>query len=214
MIVLPPVLIAAGCYIVFGRILFLVVPREERTLRLCWVPPRFVTPIFVAFDIVALLLQLAGAVMIASTVPGEKDAASKLEHGKHIAQAGVVIQLLAFGLFAVAAIRFNFTSRPYAQTLLERYAADADEKTILIDGKRRRKHWQALLRVVNVTSVLILVRTVYRLVQFSEGKTGYINLHEWTMYVFDAAVVYPCVILFIWWHPAYYLPHLGFSLKD
>ena len=34
-----------------GRIVFHVVPKEARTTRLLWIPPRFVTPIFVACDI-------------------------------------------------------------------------------------------------------------------------------------------------------------------
>lgn len=35
------------------------------------------------------------------------------------------------------------------------------------------------------------------------------------MYVFDALVIYPCVALYIYWHPGKYLPYLGFRLpKD
>lgn len=34
-----------------GRIVFHVVPKEARTTRLLWIPPRLVTPIFVACDI-------------------------------------------------------------------------------------------------------------------------------------------------------------------
>lgn len=103
---------AACCYVIFSRILFLVVPQEARTFRLCWIPPRFITPIFVGCDIFALLLQLSGAVMISSVEATDKDAKDKLDTGKHVAQAGVIIQLVAFGLFAVAAVRFN--SRPSA----------------------------------------------------------------------------------------------------
>ncbi|KAJ5805225.1 ZIP metal ion transporter, partial [Penicillium riverlandense] len=208
LIILAPVLIAACCYIVFGRILFLVVPSESRTLRLCWVPPRFITPIFVGFDILALLLQLVGAVMIASVSPTDTHAAHRLNTGKRVAQVGVVIQLVAFGLFSVAAVRFNFTSKRFNKSLGERYES-VGEKEYLIDGRTRDKHWPALLRVVNFTSFLILIRSIYRLVEFTMGVTGYINTHEWTQYVFDALTIYPCVALFIYWHPGKYLPYLG-----
>ncbi|KAJ5363551.1 RTA1 like protein-domain-containing protein [Penicillium cataractarum] len=211
LIILAPVLMAACCYVLFSRILFLIVPREERTFRLCWVPPRFITPLFVGFDVVALFLQLVGAVMISSVDSTDTDAASKLNRGKHIAQAGVIVQLIAFGLFSVAAVRFNFTSKRFTKTIHERYEMFG-ERDYIVDGIAKKKHWPALLRVVNLTTLLILVRSIYRLVEFTEGVTGYINLHEWTMYVFDALVIYPCVALFIYWHPGKYLPYLGFRL--
>jgi hypothetical protein len=156
LVILAPVLMAACCYILFSRILILIVPQEARTLRLCWVPPRWITPIFVGFDIIALLLQLIGAVMISSVDSTDIDAQDKLDRGKHIAQTGVIIQLAAFGLFAVAAVRFNFTSKRFAKSLSERYE-DLGEKEYIIDGIAKNKHWPALLRVVNLTTILILV---------------------------------------------------------
>jgi hypothetical protein len=56
------------------------------------------------------------------------------------------------------------------------------------------------------------IRSVYRLVEFTEGKNGYINLHEWCLYVFDALPIFPCAALFVYWHPGKYLPYLGFRL--
>ncbi|KAJ5912110.1 RTA1 like protein-domain-containing protein [Penicillium subrubescens] len=211
LIILAPVLMAACCYVLFSRILFLIVPRQERTFRLCWVPPRFITPLFVGFDVVALFLQLVGAVMISSVDATEKDAASKLNRGKHIAQAGVIVQLLAFGLFSVAAVRFNFTSKKFTKSIHERYEMFGEDDYI-VDGITKKKHWPALLRVVNFTTLLILVRSIYRLVEFTQGVTGYLNTHEWTLYIFDALVIYPCVALFVYWHPGKYLPYLGFRL--
>lgn len=230
LIILAPVLMAACCYVLFSRILFLVVPHEARTFKLCWVPPRFITPLFVGFDVVALLLQLIGAVMLSSVSSGETSASEKLNRGKYFAQAGVIIQLIAFGLFSVAAVRFNFTSKRFLKSISERYES-AGEKLYIIDGIVKKKHWPALLRTVNFTTLLILVcrsnlearyrrltlvtgqvRSIYRLVEFTEGTTGYINSHEWTMYVFDALVIYPCVALYVHWHPGKYLPYLGFRL--
>jgi hypothetical protein len=156
LIILAPVLMAACCYVIFSRILFLVVPQEARTFRLCWIPPRFITPIFVGCDIFALLLQLSGAVMISSVEATDKDAKDKLDTGKHVAQAGVIIQLVAFGLFAVAAVRFNFTSKRFTRFLSERYE-NVGEKGYIIDGVVKDNNWPALLRVVNLTTILILV---------------------------------------------------------
>ncbi|KAJ6090484.1 RTA1 like protein-domain-containing protein [Penicillium sp. IBT 16267x] len=211
LIILAPVLMAACCYVMFGRILFLVVPDDARTFQLCWVPPRYITPIFVGCDIVALLLQLVGAVMISSVSTTDTGGSNKIHKGKNIARVGVIVQLVAFGFFSVAAVRFNFTSKKFSRDLSERYES-VDEKNYSIGGIVKKKHWPALLRVVNLTTLLILVRSIYRLVEFSSSVTGYVNTHEWTMYVFDALVIYPCVALFIHWHPGKYLPYLGLRL--
>lgn len=156
LIILAPVLMAACCYVIFSRILFLVVPRQMRTFKLCWVPPRFLTLIFVGFDVVALILQLVGALMISSVEPGDTSGQDKLDRGKTIATIGVVIQLVAFGFFAIAAVRFNFTSKKFKKSLEERFEV-VGEKQYAIDGIVKHKHWPALLRVVNLSTVLILV---------------------------------------------------------
>jgi TolB-like protein len=93
--------------------------------------------------------------MISSVDSTDIDALDKLDRGKHIAQTGVIIQLAAFGLFAVAAVRFNFTSKQFAKSLSERYEDLGEE--YIIDGIAKNKHWPALLRVVNLTTILILV---------------------------------------------------------
>ncbi|KAG0160688.1 hypothetical protein PDIDSM_8218 [Penicillium digitatum] len=201
-IILAPVLVS---------FLFLIVPQEARTLRLCWVPPRFITPIFVGCDIIALLLHFGGAVMISAVDAKDKDAKSKLTTGKHVAQVGVIIQLVAFGLFAVAAVRFNFTSKRFSGSLSERYE-NVGEKKCIVGGIVKDKNWPALLRVVNLTTILILVRSIYRLIEFTEGTKGYLSTNEWPLYVFDALCIYPCVALFVYWHPGRYLPYLGFRL--
>lgn len=50
------------------------------------------------------------------------------------------------------------------------------------------------------------------MVEFSLGRTGYTETHEWTLYVFDALPILPIAFLFAWWHPGKYLPYLGFRL--
>lgn len=94
--------------------------------------------------------------MISSVSTTDKDASNKIDKGKAIAQAGVIIQLAAFGLFSVAAVRFNFTSKRFSKGLDERYE-HVDEKNYSIGGIVKNKHWPALLRVVNLTTLLILV---------------------------------------------------------
>lgn len=152
---------AACCYILFGRILFHVVPPEARTFQLCWVPPRFITPIFVGFDIVALLLQLGGAVLITSADGTSSDAKDKFDRGRNIALIGVIVQMVAFGLFSLAAFRFNFTSKRFAKPVDEQFEMLASNDAGP-GGREKNANWNALLRVVNFSTLMILVSVSYR----------------------------------------------------
>ncbi|KAK9311788.1 RTA1 like protein-domain-containing protein [Lipomyces starkeyi] len=199
LIILAPVLIAAACYVIFGRIVFHIIPAHSRTTKFLWVPPRFITPIFVVCDIgkflIALLLQLAGAVI-------------------DIAITGIATQLLCFGLFSIVAIRFNFISKQFHKEFEDKVGGVEDEKYFTVNSSNRKlkKNWKALLRVMNIVCMLILIRSVYRVCDFALGKTGYLEQNEWPAYVFDAAPMLPCVVLFVYWHPGKYLPYLGFRL--
>ncbi|KAL5343453.1 RTA1 like protein-domain-containing protein [Aspergillus crustosus] len=211
LLILAPVLMAGALYVLFGRIIFLVVPKEQRTLKICWVPPRWVTPIFVGFDVVALLLQLVGALMITSGNGTSQDDIDTFNRGRDLALVGVIVQIVAFGIFAVAAVRFNFTSKRFIKSASEPLVG-GDDFNLSVQDKPRKPDWRPLLRAVNFSTIMILIRSIYRMVEFTEGRNGYINTHEWPFYIFDSVPILPCVALFVWWHPSNYLPYLGFRL--
>ncbi|KAL4980442.1 RTA1 like protein-domain-containing protein [Aspergillus desertorum] len=213
LLILAPVLMAGALYVLFGRIIFLVVPKDQRTFTVCWVPPRWITPIFVGFDIGALMLQLVGAVMITSGNGNSQDDSDTFNRGRDLALVGVVVQIAAFGLFTSAAIRFNFTSKKFIKHTPESlYEEGQDEFSMTVQDKPRKSDWPHLLRGVNFSTIMILIRSIYRLVEFTEGHGGYIDTHEWPFYIFDTVPIFPCVALFVWWHPSLYLPYLGFQL--
>ncbi|MCJ1379965.1 hypothetical protein MMC17_003068 [Xylographa soralifera] len=175
---------------------------------------RFVTPIFVICDIIALLTQLYGAVIVSGTQVTDPDAVSKFAHGKQVVLIGLGIQVACFGLFSVIAIRFHFTSKRFGKDFDQRVGAVPEDTYFAVGGQKRKfkRDWETLLWVVNVACVLVLVRTVYRICDFALGKTGYIEENEWCAYVFDAVPMLPCIALFIYYHPGVYLPYLGFRL--
>lgn len=138
LIVLAPVLMTGIIYVVFGRIVFHVVPKEARTTKLLWAPARFITPIFFGFDVVALMLQLVGAVMIAGTSPTDSNAKSKLKKGKDLALVGVWVQIAAFGLFSIIAARFHFTSRRFKAELEDKMVRTPGQKMVTLQGSDRK----------------------------------------------------------------------------
>ncbi|WZH49720.1 RTA1 like protein-domain-containing protein [Fusarium acuminatum] len=190
LVILPPVLMAGVIYVVFARIVYWVVPPESRTLSFLWVPPRFITLLFVGFDVISLLLQLIAAVLIAGTDPTEHDAKTKLNLGKTLGLVGVSTQIAGFGLFTIAAIRFHFTSR--------RLSGEFARQNQVKHGITKK--WTTLLIVVNVSCLLILVSTVK-----SSNGASY-------LYVFDTLPILLVVFLYNIFFPANYLKHLGFKV--
>ncbi|KAI0023159.1 RTA1-domain-containing protein [Xylariomycetidae sp. FL0641] len=209
-VVLAPVLMAGVIYVVFGRIVFHVVPVEDRSTRLLWVPPNWITPTFVTFDIIALVLQGAGAIIVSSTNPTEENSDQKIDRGRDIALGGLALQITAFTLFSVSAARFHFTSKRFIESMKMRFEKAEGDKTVYAEGKRLKSQWRTLLYVVNFACLLIMVRSVYRVVQFAEGPTGTVNEHEWYMYVFDALPMFAVTVIFNIVFPGDYLPYMGF----
>lgn len=207
LIVLSPVLMTGIIYVVFGRMVFHVVPAEARTTKLLWVPPRWITPIFVGFDVISLFLQLVGAVMIAGTSPTDKDAKNKLKTGKDVALIGVSVQIAAFGLFSIIAGRFHFTSKRFKADLDRRLQKIPGEKMVTIPGSKRkfRPRWELLLYIVNISCALILIRSIYREIEFAEGKTGYSSTHEWVQYAFDTIPMVLLVFIYGFFPPGRYV---------
>jgi len=93
-------------------------------------------------------------------------------------------------MFSVIAIRFHFTSKRFATEFEQRIIRSPitteggrkNEKYVEMEGfeGKVKKNWVAILRVTNIASICILIRSLYRLVEFSEGRGGYLYSHEWT----------------------------------
>ena len=118
------------------------------------------------------MLQMIGAIQITTITAGTKDATSKANRGEMIAEIGVAVQLVCFGLFSIIAVRFNFTSKRFIGDFDTRFSGVHDGKYFVIDhGSRKlKRNWQTILRVTNLTSVMILVCGVFQLMIDGSGS--------------------------------------------
>ncbi|PYH93809.1 hypothetical protein BO71DRAFT_450502 [Aspergillus ellipticus CBS 707.79] len=57
------------------------------------------------------------------------------------------------------------------------------------------------LRVLYAVSGLAVVRSVFRIVGYVLGNSGYLLTHEWTMYVFDGVPMAVVMLVFWVWYP-------------
>jgi hypothetical protein len=210
LILLAPVVIAGAIYVAFGRLVLKVVPPEGRTLGLLWVPVRWLTPIFVFFDIAALLIQVTGALMLVNTPDTDPDYRKKITTGRDIATAGVTLQIVAFGIFCIVCIRFHITSLKYKKQQISGSSSDKFGVSSDTTGKTYKPRWWWLLYTIEGACLLVLVRSIFREVEFQELASGSfdgpIHTQEFWLYVFDVAPMWIVTVLFLNVTPGAYAP--------
>lgn len=50
-------------------------------------------------------------------------------------------------------------------------------------------------------SALIMVRSIFRVVEYLMGQTGYPLKHEWTLYIFDSILMFAVTVIFYFRYP-------------
>ncbi|ESZ96365.1 putative RTM1-like protein [Sclerotinia borealis F-4128] len=181
---LAPALMAASCYMAMGRVIVHATPSSSRNIKTLWVLPRWMTPIFVTCDVIAFLIQVFGATSATSKDP------KTVNRGYSVMKVGLAIQLACFGFFLVVSLRFHIVSKRFQSSWPD-------------------TQWRKLLMAINVASVLIFARSIYRMVEFTTDFDGYLSTHEWNFYVFEAVSMLPVLILFNVHHPAKFLTNVG-----
>lgn len=100
-----------------------------------------------------------------------------------------------FGFFCVVAVVFH-----------QRIISDPTERSL-----KSPALWHRYLLVLYFASLLIMVRCVYRVVEYAQGQTGTLQKHEYFAYVFDAVLMIIIMVAFIIFHPSQVVPDDGES---
>lgn len=108
-----------------------------------------------------------------------------LEDGSKIIIAGLFVQLFCFGCFIVISVAFHLAINKQPTG---RSASDIP--------------WRKHLKALYLGSALIMVRSIFRAVEYLQGFNGYLLSHEVYLYVFDALLMIFVMIWFNWVHPA------------
>ncbi|OLN85251.1 Protein RTM1-like protein 2 [Colletotrichum chlorophyti] len=182
--VLAPVLVAAGNYLLIGRLIRAVLPPTRHTIYK--IPGARLTRLFVGCDVVAFLVQGTGS----GIASGGNWTGTLGAVGTNVLVAGLGFQVLAFGCYMCVLVRF-------------RVLAGREEREAAPEG------WRLVLRAVCASSGLILLRSVFRVVEFAEGTNGYIFRNEWLFWVFEALPMLVAIGVFCVWHPSRYLGRDG-----
>lgn len=166
-------LLAATIYMALGRLI-----RGLDAVEHAFLSPRWTTKIYVLIDIGSFVTQMMGTAMQAS---GDAEGART---GNTIVVAGLGVQLGAFTIFIMSVAIFH-----------RRLALHPTEIS------REHNGWRKYMWMLYTVSILIVVRSVFRLIEFSEGPEGQIYKTEALMYVFDASIMFIVVVIMAVLHP-------------
>ncbi|KAF5724755.1 RTM1 [Fusarium mundagurra] len=187
--VLAPVLIAAGNYLLISRLILAVLPPSHH--RILRIPGRRLTPIFVFCDVIAFLIQGSGSGIASSdNWQGEME-----KIGVKVLIVGLAFQLAAFSLFLCVFRRFHILA-------LRMAVEDAP------------RGWQKVVLAVYISSILIMVRCIFRVVEFAGGRDTYAFSHEWLFWVFESLPMAVAIGIFCFYHPSRYLGRNGARSKS
>ncbi|KAM0282484.1 hypothetical protein ACHAQH_002998 [Verticillium albo-atrum] len=176
-ILVAPALYAASIYMILGRLI-----RTVRGEQLSLLPVNWVTRIFVAGDIVAFSLQAGGGGIQSSGT------LRMFEMGEKIIITGLFVQIFVFGFFVVTSILFHRRMNAQPPSGLSGLKVP----------------WRRYLWVLYITSAIILVRSVFRVVEYLQGNGGYLISHEIFLYIFDTLLMALTMLIFAIW----YVDHL------
>lgn len=171
LLLLAPALYAASIYMILGRIILLTEGERFSLIRRTWL-----TKIFVSGDVICFLMQGAGGGIMATSK-------ENMEMGEYVILGGLGVQIGFFGFFVIVAGLFHYRGR--------RHLAKLDPNII----------WRKHIYTLYGTSLLILVRSLFRVIEYAQGNAGYLLRNEVFLYVFDAVLMFAVMVAMNVSHP-------------
>ncbi|GME29236.1 Rta1 domain protein [Neofusicoccum parvum] len=144
----------------------------------------WLTKFFVGGDIISFLMQTGGGGMMAK--------GSKV--GEQLIVGGLFVQLFFFSFFVVVAGMFH-----------RRMAMVPTSKACLPEVR-----WRHYLCTLYIVSLLVLVRSVFRVVEYLQGSDSFLMRTETFLYIFDALLMFAVMAWMNWFHPG----EIGVLLRD
>ena len=173
-ILLAPILFAASIYMFLGRLIRATGHVELSFIRINWL-----SKIFICGDILCFLVQaIGGGILVGAT------SAESVSLGQNIILAGLGLQILVFSIFVSCAAVFH--SRVVLKGLL---------RTILPS-----LCLIPMLMLLYLCSALVMVRNIYRLIEYRQGQDGYLQSHEWPVYGLDLVFMAMIMAVSLWWY--------------
>ncbi|KAI5843392.1 RTA-like protein, partial [Morchella snyderi] len=176
LLLVAPALFAASIYMILGRLIALLDGEKQSLIRLKWL-----TKIFVAGDILSFTLQSGGGGIMAG---GDQ---KSMKNGERLVLIGLFVQIIFFGFFIIASIVFHrrINRNPTGVSL-----------SLANSAFSLRTSWMGLLYALYASSAAILIRSVFRAIEYIQGNSGYLMSTEIWIYLFDAVLMLTAMVIF------------------
>lgn len=185
-VTLSPCGFIAAEYVLLGRM-----ARWLDGHRHVLIPPHRITLVFVLSDVVTFLTQAAGGSISASA----HEDAVKAQTGSRVFLAGLALQLASFFFFTCVYLRFLYRMHKYEP---EVWVRDCNLKWY--------NDWRALAGAMLVSCIGVLVRSVYRTIELSEGFDGFLTRTEVYFFVLDFVPLLIALLAYIPFWPGRFIP--------
>ncbi|KAI0255338.1 RTA1-domain-containing protein [Lactifluus subvellereus] len=192
-LVIAPTPLVAANFILLGHIIRRLGSQYSR------LAPRRYTIIFVSCDIISLLVQaMGGGIASGSQTPN-----AQAQLGSDIALGGTVFQLVAIIVYCALAAEF-----------ITRYTWDRPMRSTHVPGGAFRGivdiRLRRMLYAMSVMTAFILIRTLYRTVEFANGWSGKVISTQWLFNVFDGTMITLAMLTLNAFHPGVLMQELGY----
>ncbi|KAG2141758.1 RTA1-like protein [Suillus bovinus] len=192
MIVLSPCFFIAANYALLGRL-----AREIDCAHHVLLPVKRLTLIFVLSDVITFVIQAGGASLSTSKVQ------SAATTGLHIFLVGLIMQLVSFIFFCAI----------YARFLYKVYTEEED--VCMRDSKQPwYNDWRTLAATLAVSSIGLLIRSFYRVVEASQGFRGNLSTSETAFYLGDTIPICLAIIVYVPFWPGRFIKPEHPYVKD
>lgn len=184
-IVTAPVFISASIYVCLSRLI-----DWARSLGFAgrkWLRPKLILWIFIGADVVATVLQILGAALIGVS-QSDKDY-EKADKANTILLGGLAFQTGAFFIFLILLTAFTIT-------LIRDHQFGSS-----LGGKR------GFFIGLFIASILVAIRTVFRLAETSQGIYGELTNNEHYFIGLEFVPIVLAAFIIAWYHPGKYLPN-------
>jgi hypothetical protein len=105
--------------------------------------------------------------------------------GNNVIIGGLVLQLIWFVIFVLVTAVFH--SRMKSIPTVRSQQSDC--------------RWQVYLRTLYIAGCLIIIRNLFRVIEYAQGNDGYLLTKEAFIYIFDALPMLVVVTWLHWRHP-------------
>jgi len=135
----------------------------------------WLTKIFVCGDVLAFLVQSGGGGLMAQQ--------KTMTSGKHIVVTGLFLQIIFFGVFIITSGIFH-----------TRIVRSPTHESMAVP-------WQKYMFALYAASFFILIRSIFRVIEFTGGNAGVLESNEVFLYIFDAVLMLGVMVGFNVVHP-------------